>query len=232
MLSVDFGEMAIWLVAFLFSVTAHEAAHAYFALRGGDPTAYLGGQVTMNPIPHIQRSPFGMLVVPFLSFAWSGFMIGWASAPYDPNWAHRYPRRAAWMAAAGPAANLAIFTAAFIIAKIGLHGGLFSLPAADSFSLTGIIAAESAIMSSVAKLLSVFLVLNLILFVFNLFPFPPLDGSSVITLFMPEPTALKYTAFISQPMYSLLGLVIAWRFFGMVFIYIFRIIVQILYAGV
>ena len=66
-------------VAFLFSVTAHEASHAVAALRGGDPTAYLGGQVTLNPIPHVKRSPFGTVVVPFISFLFSGgWMIGWS----------------------------------------------------------------------------------------------------------------------------------------------------------
>src|SRR5208282_5331142 len=93
----------IWYVAFLFSTTCHEAAHAYVAKIGGDTTAALGGQVSLNPIPHIRRSPFGMVVFPILSFFLSGGgMIGWASAPYDPLWERRHPRRSAWMALAGP----------------------------------------------------------------------------------------------------------------------------------
>ena len=58
----------VFYVAFLFSVTLHEAAHARAALRGGDPTAYHGGQVTLNPLPHIQREPFGTVLVPLLTF--------------------------------------------------------------------------------------------------------------------------------------------------------------------
>ena len=63
----------IWYVAFVFSTTLHEAAHAFAALKGGDPTAYEGGQVTIDPTPHIRRSPFGMVVVPILSL----IVMGW-----------------------------------------------------------------------------------------------------------------------------------------------------------
>jgi len=71
-------------VVFLFSTTCHEASHALVAKLGGDSTAALGGQVSLNPIPHIRRSLFGMVVFPIASFLLSGGMIGWASAPYDP----------------------------------------------------------------------------------------------------------------------------------------------------
>jgi Zn-dependent protease len=74
----------IWYVAFLFSTTCHEASHALVAKLGGDDTAALGGQVSLNPIPHIRREPFGMVLIPLLAFFMSGSMIGWASAPYDP----------------------------------------------------------------------------------------------------------------------------------------------------
>ena len=89
-----------WFVVFLLSTTLHEAAHALVALRGGDPTAYLGGQVSLSPVPHIRREPLGMLVVPLLMTVLNGWAVGWASTPYDPLWASRHPRRAASMAAA------------------------------------------------------------------------------------------------------------------------------------
>jgi Zn-dependent protease len=212
---VDIGGLAVWMVAFLFSATAHEAAHAYVAMRGGDPTAYHGGQVSLNPIPHIMRSPFGMIVIPFLIYSMYGYMLGWASAPYDPHWAARHPRRAALMAAAGPAANFLIFLAAIILAKIGLLFGIFQHP--EYYGFGQMLAAESGMWAGAARLLSVFISLNVLLFVFNLFPFPPLDGSSVITLFMSDSQARKYTAFISQPMYSLVGILLAWRLLDFVF---------------
>jgi len=222
--AINFPDMLIWYVAFLLSFTSHEAAHAFAAMRGGDLTAYLGGQVSLNPLPHIERSPFGTVVVPFISFVLWGWMIGWASAPYDPNWALRYPRRAAWMAAAGPAANLLICVAAFFMLKFGLSNGWFLTPewrdmfdAEGRFQLTRIVLSSGPAWVGVGKLLSVLFALNLILFIFNLFPFPPLDGSSVVTLFMSERLAYRYTTFMQQPMFSFIGLILAWRLFGMVF---------------
>ncbi|HUK64150.1 MAG TPA: hypothetical protein VLV15_12475, partial [Dongiaceae bacterium] len=102
-----------WFVAFLFSTTLHEAAHAWAALLGGDPTALRAGQVSLSPLPHIRREPIGMLVVPLLTAFTQGWAIGWASTPYDPRWAAEHPHRAARMAAAGPAANLLIASVAF-----------------------------------------------------------------------------------------------------------------------
>src|SRR5512139_3082516 len=92
----------VFYVVFLFSTTLHEAAHAWAALRGGDPTAYQGGQVSLDPMPHIRREPFGMVVLPLLTALATGWPFGYASAPYNPNWAVRHPDRAAWMALAGP----------------------------------------------------------------------------------------------------------------------------------
>ncbi len=109
----------IWYVAFLFSTTCHEAAHALAAKLGGDETAFVGGQVTLNPVPHIQREPWGMVIIPILSLIVNRSIIGWASAPYDPLWERRHPRRAAWMALAGPATNYSLM----LIAAIGLRLG-------------------------------------------------------------------------------------------------------------
>ena len=97
----------VWYAAFLLSLTCHEAGHAWVARRGGDDTAYLSGQVSLNPWPHIRREPIGTILVPLVTYftGTSRWMMGWASAPYDPRWEDRHPRRAAAMSAAGPAAN-------------------------------------------------------------------------------------------------------------------------------
>src|ERR1041384_8448087 len=110
----------VWFLVFPFSTTVHEAMHALVAWKGGDPTAYHGGQVSLSPIPHIRREPIGMLVVPLLTSLTQGWAMGWASAPYDPYWAARHPRRAALMAAAGPAGNFLLALLAFAILKAGL----------------------------------------------------------------------------------------------------------------
>src|SRR5450755_3711119 len=102
----------LWYIAFLYSTTCHEAAHAWAAFRLGDPTAFLGGQVSLNPWPHLRREPVGMVVVPVACWVLGGWLMGWASAPYSREWARTYPRRAGLMALAGPAANLCLALAA------------------------------------------------------------------------------------------------------------------------
>ena len=136
------------------------------AWRLGDPTAYNGGQVTLSPIPHIRREPIGMLVLPLLTSLTQGWAIGWASAPYDPYWAQRYPRRAAIMAAAGPAGNMLIAITALVLLRVGLAIGLFLAP--DRISFETLVASASGEPSFLSILLSVLLIQNVFLGVFNL----------------------------------------------------------------
>lgn len=223
---------AAWFVAFVFSTTLHEAAHAYAAQRLGDPTAYLGGQVSLNPIPHIRREPFGMILVPIGSFFLMGgqWMIGWASAPYNPHWAQRYPKKSALMAAAGPASNLALTILAGLAMRFGLASGYFQPP--DRISFTEIVSGSTTGASGAATFLSIVFLLNLVLFLFNLFPLPPLDGSAVVQLVMPENIARRYQQLISNPMWAFVGIVAAWRFFPMFFSPLFGAALSVLYAGV
>ena len=118
----------VWYVVFLLSTTCHEAAHAWAAQLGGDLTAFHGGQVSLDPIPHIRREPFGMVIFPLLTYATGGWMMGWASAPFDPHWSERYPRRAAWMSLAGPGANFTLAILAGILIHIGIWTGFFRSP--------------------------------------------------------------------------------------------------------
>src|SRR5262250_1038166 len=115
----------IWYVVFLFSTTCHEASHALAAKLGGDETAALGGQLTLNPLPHVRREPFGMVVFPILAFLFTQRIIGWASAPFNPDWERRYPRRSAWMALAGPAANFALMFSAVGLIHLARYYGWF-----------------------------------------------------------------------------------------------------------
>ena len=211
-----FHALVFWLPAFLFSATVHEAAHAWAALRLGDPTAYLAGQVTLSPWPHVRRSPLGMLVVPALTSLTQGWAIGWASAPHDAAWAERHPRRAALMALAGPLGNLGLALAAFALLQAGLWAGWFE-PVAKMGMQQWV---QSALPPDpllagdfVARGLSVLLSLNLLLFVFNLLPLPPLDGAAVITLVLPGAAGRSLRAASAAPVLSLLGLFTAWRLF-------------------
>src|SRR5688572_14952664 len=141
--------------------------HAFAAYRGGDPTAYHGGQVSLSPVPHIRREPIGMLVVPLLTALTQGWAIGWASTPYDPRWAAAYPKRAAVMAAAGPAGNLSIALIAFVLIKIGLASGWFIPP--DSANFEHLVSSPSGDGRTFAgTLLSIFLTLNVLLAAFNM----------------------------------------------------------------
>jgi len=220
----------VWYVVLIFSITCHEAAHALAALRLGDPTAYYGGQVTLDPIPHIRRAPFGMIVIPIVSFIFLNYMLGMASVPYDPQWADRYPRRAAWMALAGPAANLLIILIAAGLIHLGLWAGFFKHPAVPYYRQV-VLAAGEGFSENVALLVSILFSLNLILFVFNLLPLPPLDGSGALPLLIGQDAARRYQGFMQDPMFSLVGLFIAWKIFGIIFYPVFRLAIKLLYPG-
>jgi Zn-dependent protease len=224
----DLAEGFLWYLAFLFSVVVHEASHAFAALKLGDTTAYEGGQVTLDPFPHIKREPVGTVVVPVLSFLMGGWMIGWASAPYDPLWARNYPQRSAVMALAGPASNLLVVVAAGLAIRMGIAMDIFYFP--ESFNLAHVVRApQDGIMAGVATLLSILFSLNLLLFTFNLMPLPPLDGSGIIPLLLSRERAVAYMDFIHSSHLSFIGIFIAWKAFGYLFSPIFLIFVRFLY---
>jgi len=223
----------IWYVVFLFSTTCHEGAHALVAKWGGDPTAFEGGQVTLNPLPHIRREPFGTIAAPILSYLLSGggWMIGWASAPYDPYWQQRHPRRAAWMALAGPAANFTLMILAALGIRIGMAMGFLQAP--ETVSYTRVTeAVEPGAAAFVATLLSITFMLNLVLGTFNLLPVPPLDGNSAVTLLMSRNTALRFMDWTRTSGYGMLGLIVAWFVYGRLFNYIFPAALAALYPGI
>lgn len=204
----------VWYAAFLLSLTCHEAGHALVARWGGDDTAYLSGQVSLNPWPHIRREPFGTVLVPILTYfmGTSRWMMGWASAPYDPRWEDRHPARAALMSAAGPAANFILFALAFAVLRFGLQAGVWSVPH-DEITIDRLVAAApgaAGVWDAAGRFLSVVMSLNLILGVFNLMPFPPLDGISVVAGILP-PVRAVYHRLRAVPAIAILGVILAWR---------------------
>ena len=216
----------VWYLIFLISPTWHEAAHAYAARLGGDDTAYLGGQVSLDPMPHIRREPMGMVLFPIISLVYYNFPMGWASAPYDPIWARHNHRKAALMAFAGPLANFALVLISGIILKILLFQGIVS---------------PHQIVSSVAdhsfeinvpvwlKILGITFFLNLLLFAFNLLPLPGFDGGSVITYFMNKQQANKISEIMTNPGYNILSFIIAWNIFPYVFWPIFGFVFKFIF---
>ncbi len=222
-------EAVVWYAVFLLSTTLHEAAHAWAAKRGGDLTAYHGGQVSLDPRPHIRREPFGMVVLPVLSLVLSGFPFGFASTPYDPVWAERHPRRAAWMSLAGPAANLLLVVSAGLLVRLGIAAGGLATP--ESVRITEIVAGAPGAWSTAAFVLSLFFSLNLILATLNLIPLPPLDGSGALPLVLPGPLAERWRGFVRQPGLAWIGLVGVMMFFGEVFRPVFLLAMSVLHGA-
>jgi Zn-dependent protease len=214
-------------VVFVFSVTLHEAAHAFVAMRGGDLTAYHGGQVSLSPLPHMRREPFGMLVLPILSVIVSGWPFGYASAPYDPVWADAHPRRAAWMALAGPAANCLLVLVAGVALRAGLDGGFFAAPESVFFSQV-VVSEGSGLASSAALLLSVFFSMNLLLAVLNLIPVPPLDGAGALPLVLSDESARRFRE-LGQSGFVWIGILLAWQVVDWIFQPIFLLLVNALH---
>ncbi len=217
----------------LLSVVVHEAAHALFALWGGDRTAYTGGQVTLNPIPHIQREPFGTVILPILLLVISGssWIMGYASTPIDRAWAYQNPRRAALMSAAGPLSNLLLAAIAFTILKVLILNGY----AAEDYNATSMFtiiapvdSADSGAMAALCKITCCFLGLNLILAIFNLIPLPPLDGSGILAGLFPRTVGRFIDALESQPYLMMMGLIAVLYSFQGIFRPIYWAVVDLL----
>jgi len=223
------AEGLLWYGLFVLSATVHEAAHATVAYKGGDPTAYHAGQVTLDPLAHIRRSPFGMVVLPIASVFLLGWPLGFASAPYNPVWAELHPKRAARMALAGPVANLLLVLAAGLAIRAGIALGGFAPP--ESAVYTHMVAArESGIWPALGAVLSMAFSLNLILFILNLIPLPPLDGWASLPLFVSDRTARALQRFAGRGL-GWIGILVAWQIFPYLLRPAFRAALNLLYPG-
>lgn len=218
----------IWYMAFLISVIIHEASHAYSAMKLGDNTAFESGQVSIDPFPHIRREPVGTVLIPILSYLMGGWMIGWASTPYDVFWAKNNPSRASLMALSGPLSNLIIVFAVAFMIHIGIALDFFHAPQNISFSRI-VVSHKDGAMAGMATFLSILFSMNLLLFTFNLIPLPPLDGSRIIPLFLNRNLALSYMDLIHNNNFSFIGILISWKIFDYIFSPIYLIAVKLLY---
>ena len=231
MKNISFSDAIITYIVFLYSTVAHEAAHAWSAWRLGDDTAYRGGQVSLDPTPHIRREPVGMVLVPLASLFLGGWVVGWASAPYNPQWERAHPQRSALMAMAGPAANLILLLLAAIGIRIGIAVGGFVPPHSIGWAQVVSPVTEGSLWAFAATLLSIVFSLNLLLATFNLLPVPPLDGRAIALFFLRGRVVDAYLNFMQQPAISFVGLFLSWQLFRMVYPPLRLFAIQCLYPG-
>jgi Zn-dependent protease len=189
--------VAIYALPVLFAITLHEAAHGYVARHFGDMTAHAQGRISLNPLRHID--PIGTVVVPLLFLMLSPFLFGWAK-PVPVNYsALRNPRpHMAWVAAAGPLANLAmaLLWAVVLRLAIGMTDRAEAWTDLAQRGTAGVarvaINQGSGIAEFVVGAAAAGIIVNLILMLLNLLPIPPLDGGRIVTSLLPNRAAWRF----------------------------------------
>lgn len=179
-------QLTTWIVPLLLAITLHEAAHGYAALMFGDDTAKRAGRLTLNPVNHID--PFGTVLLPgLLMLSGAPFLFGYAKpVPVNFNALKSPKRDMIWVAAAGPATNIALGFASALL----LHLALMAPDSARDWLILNL-------QNSIA--------INLILAVFNMLPLPPLDGGRVAVGILPNPLARKLASVERYGLFILLG---------------------------
>jgi len=175
------SHLVIYMVVLLLAISCHEAGHAWMSYKYGDDTAYLLGRVTLNPVAH--TDPIGTLLIPIIAFIFGSVggalgsipLIGWGKpTPVNPLRWRKKDQANVMVSIAGVLAN-------FILLLIGI--GLAKLLMTQGFTPNDLMGRSS---NPLAIFVGYLMFLNLSLFVFNLLPFPPLDGSKILSTFLPE----------------------------------------------
>lgn len=165
----------MFMVVLLLAISAHEAAHAWMSYKFGDDTARLLGRITLNPLAH--TDPIGTLLIPIAGFISTAlgvpfFFIGWGKpTPVNPLRWRRKDLANVMVSIAGILANLLIATIGFVLLKVRFSWLRYM---------------SEGLAEPVVMFLDLMLTMNISLAVFNLLPFPPLDGSKVLETFLPE----------------------------------------------
>lgn len=166
--------LSIAALPVLLAITLHEAAHGYAARHFGDPTAWLAGRISLNPLRHVEL--FGTILLPILLFALhSPFLFGWAKPVPVDFWRLRHPKRdMLWVAAAGPLANLVMALGWAALLKLD------TLIPLNAYS------------HALAVMCEIGIDINLALMALNLLPLPPLDGGRIVTSLLPYRWAVGF----------------------------------------
>ncbi|MGI8554923.1 MAG: site-2 protease family protein [Pyrinomonadaceae bacterium] len=211
------SNLVIFMVVLLLAISAHEAGHAWMSHKYGDDTAYLLGRVTLNPVKH--TDPVGTLLIPIISFIFGALggalgsipLIGWGKpTPVNPRKWTNYKTANVMVSIAGVLANLVLLIIGFALAKIMMTQGF------------GIREFFGGSHNPLAIFVGDLMLLNLSLFVFNLLPFPPLDGSKILSTFLPASF---------QPVLDLLEQYGFLILLALIYIGVFNFIITPFYSG-
>jgi Zn-dependent protease len=182
-------KIIIWAIPVLFAITLHEVAHGWVALKLGDRTAQMMGRLTLNPIKHID--PIGTLLVPGILLLLGGFIFGWAKpVPISYRNLNKPKTDMAWVALAGPMANLVMAVIWALVAKVGL-----------TLAQSQIVMGEAMMFMGVAGVL-----INAMLMMLNLLPLPPLDGGRILVSMLPGPMSWQVSRIEPYGFFILLAL--------------------------
>lgn len=190
-------QLAIWALPVLFAITVHEVAHGWVANHYGDPTARMMGRLTLNPVKHID--PVGTVLVPGMMLLLGGIVFGWAK-PVPVNQENlRDPRKHMMIvAAAGPGANLVMAVMWALVIWLGLAVSGFNPSIGFGVQYMGLAGVT----------------INIVLMVLNMVPVPPLDGSRVISGFLPPKLAWQYDRIEPYGLIIVLVLLVTGVLFG------------------
>jgi Zn-dependent protease len=216
------GEFVLGMIAFLFSASVHESAHAWTSSYFGDDLARSQGRISLNPAVHID--PIGTLLLPAIAFFTHVPVIGWAKpTPVNPlRWRNKRVANF-WVSAAGVICNFIMAIIAGILIRVLYSIGIVNRDLA-------VVGTDSIVALGAIELLWVFFTLNVALGVFNLLPIPPLDGSKVLQSILPSGFEAGLEA-LERFGFLLLIVAMFTGVFGAVFSFVMPIAVRLIFLG-
>ena len=207
--NIQIGDLIFYFIAFILSLSIHESAHALTSYWFGDDTGRLQGRISLNPMAHID--PIGTILIPLMGFlsAAQGLppLIGWAK-PVETNplrWRNKDIANIS-VSAAGPISNFLLALTFFIVMKFMLLSGMVQQAYIEPFTFIKPVEGQPDWMLPVCTFLSLMLMVNVGLAIFNLIPIPPLDGSHVLETLLPDSLKDVYNQIRPYSWIILLGL--------------------------
>jgi Zn-dependent protease len=212
--NVDWGMIVIRFAALLFSLSVHEAAHAWMASRRGDDTARYMGRVSLNPVVHID--PVGTVLFPLMSFIMGFPLIGWAKpVPVNPMHLKDPSRDHIYISLAGPASNLIVCACALIALLFMKWFVIGAKVMIEEMAIRMQVTGSDSILAPIVVILFWLMFINLLLAIFNLLPIPPLDGHWIVAGLLPPGLSESFQRIGAYGIFIL---------YGLMFLGIFRIL--------